>query len=293
DRGLVSILSGWPAFPKTSVMKMPSKVTALPSLAKSLAPQGYASTFLYGGDIDFTNTRGYLLATGTQTIVSEDDFTSAQRGSSKWGVCDSIAFDRLYSIVSQKHAPDSAAFTAFLTLSSHEPWTVPMPTKFSDEVLNSFYYLDLCLGRFLDRLRQSPQWQNTLVIILPDHGIKYQDIDETNPLRAHIPMMWTGGAIRGPRRVSTFCAQSDLAATLLGQLGIAHADYPFSRDIFSPRYTYPFAMHTHSDGFSMVDASGFHAYDLNSNSVVKGKDGSSVRIGKAILQTTAEDLRRR
>ena len=298
DRGLVSILSGWPAFPKTSVMKMPSKVRTLPSLARSLGRHGYASTFIYGGDIDFTNTRGYLLDTGTQTIISEDDFTAAQRGSSKWGVCDSIAFDRLFQVVSSNHHHPSPtthhpSFTTLLTLSSHEPWTVPMPTKFEDEVLNSFYYLDLCLGRFIERLRQSPQWDNTLVIILPDHGIKYQDIDETTPLRSHIPMLWTGGAIRGPRRIDTFCTQSDLAATLLSQLGISHDDYPFSRDIFSPLYVRPFAMHTHSDGFAVIDSTDFHAYDLNSQRVVKGKDDSSVRIGKAILQLTASDLRSR
>ena len=316
DRGLVSILSGWPAFPKTSVMKMPSKVRALPSLARSLGQHGYASTFLYGGDIDFTNTRGYLLATGTQAIVSEDDFTALQRGSSKWGVCDSIAFDRLFDIVTQKSTATSSQrsessqfsakqsgkaersvlnsqFTTFLTLSSHEPWTVPMPTKFDDKILNAFYYMDHCLGRFIERLKQTPQWQNTLVVILPDHGIKYQDIDELHPLRAHIPMLWTGGAIAGPRRVEALCSQSDLAATLLGQLAIDHADYPFSRDVLSPRYVRPFAMHTHADGFSIVDSLGFHAYDLNSQRTVKGHDGEAINIGKAILQTTAADLRSR
>jgi len=52
-------------------------------------------------------------------------------------------------------------------------------------------------------------------------------------------------------------------------------------------------MHTHSDGFAVIDSTGFHAYDLNSQRVVKGKDDSSVRIGKAILQLSASDLRSR
>ena len=308
DRGLVSILSGWPALPKTSIMKMPSKARTLPSLAHSLGQQGYASTFLYGGDIDFTNTRGYLLSTGTQTIVSEDDFTTEERGSSKWGVCDSITFDRLFDIVTTSRSPHSSGsaavpqqpsltgqqtFTTLLTLSSHEPWTVPMPTRFDDKILNAFYYLDQCLGRFLNRLRQTPQWENTLVIILPDHGILYEDLDEQHPQRAHIPMFWTGGAIREPRQIDALCCQSDLAATLLGQLNIPHDDYPFSRDILSPHYVKPIAFHTHTEGFSVVDSLGFHAYDLTSQTVVKGKDGSAVNIGKAILQKTAADLRSR
>ena len=293
DRGMVSILSGWPAFPDNSVMKMASKVKSLPSLAASLKRVGYTSSFLYGGDVDFTNTRGYLYSTGTETIISEDDFTEEERGSSKWGVCDSITFDRLYDML-QQYGPSKPWFVSFLTLSSHEPWTVPMPTKFDDEILNAFYYLDHCIGRFIERLRQTPIWNNTLVILLPDHGIKYKDIDETKPLRAHIPMIWTGGAVSRQRTIGLLCNQSDLAATLLGQMGIGHVDYPFSRDILSPEYGYrQFVMHTHTDGFSVIDSTGFHAYDLHSERVLVGNDGLAVKKGKAVLQHTSADLRQR
>ncbi|MBQ4023086.1 MAG: sulfatase-like hydrolase/transferase [Prevotella sp.] len=293
DRGMVSILSGWPAFPDNSVMKMASKVKSLPSLAASLKKVGYSSTFLYGGDVNFTNTRGYLYSTGTETIISEDDFTKEERGSSKWGVCDSITFDRLYDTL-QQYGSAKPWFVSFLTLSSHEPWTVPMPTKFDDEILNAFYYLDHCIGRFIERLRQTPIWNNTLVILLPDHGIKYKDIDETKPLRAHIPMIWTGGAVSRQRTIGLLCNQSDLAATLLGQMGLSHADFPFSRDILSPEYgSRQFVMHTHTDGFSVIDSTGFHAYDLHSERVLVGNDGLAVKKGKAVLQHTSADLRQR
>ena len=46
DRGTVSILSGYPAFPSLSVMKMPQKSSALPSLARSLKRVGYSTSFL-------------------------------------------------------------------------------------------------------------------------------------------------------------------------------------------------------------------------------------------------------
>lgn len=299
DRGMVSILSGWPAFPNVSVMKMPAKTATMPGLAMTLKREGYTSTFLYGGDANFTNTRGYLLTTGFDQIISEDDFTASQRGTSKWGVCDSIVFDRLYSLVTKKTDSEKKAFNVMLTLSSHEPWTVPMPTRFSDEVLNAFFYMDLQLGRFIERFRQTPQWQNTLVIILPDHGIKYENYDETHPLRAHIPMIWTGGAIRrasqdaAPHVVDRFCCQSDLAATLLGQMGIAHNDYPYSRDILCSEYRHPLAFHNWPEGFSVVDSSGFHVFDLNTRKVIVGSDDSAIQTGKAILQTTSRDLKER
>lgn len=290
DRGMLSIMSGYPALPKTSIMKMPSKVRALPSIARTLQREGYKTAFLYGGDANFTNTRGYLLSTGVETIVSEDDFTSIQRGSSKWGVCDSIAFDRLYEMAVPYPSP---WFLTFLTLSSHEPWTVPMPTKFQDEKLNAFYYLDLCLGRFIERFRKTEAWNHTLVVIIPDHGIKYKDQDETKEIRSHIPMIWTGGVVDGPQRIDRLCNQSDLAATLLGQLRLKHDDFTFSRDILSPDYTRRFAMHTFPEGFSVVDSTGFNVYDLNSQKQTVGHSQDAIQLGKAVLQITADDLRNR
>lgn len=290
DRGMLSIMSGYPALPKTSIMKMPSKVRTLPSIARTLQREGYKTAFLYGGDANFTNTRGYLLSTGVETIVSEDDFTSEQRGSSKWGVCDSIAFDRLYEMAVPYPSP---WFLTFLTLSSHEPWTVPMPTKFQDEKLNAFYYMDLCLGRFIERFRKTEAWNHTLVVIIPDHGIKYKDQDETKEIRSHIPMIWTGGVVDGPLRIDRLCNQSDLAATLLGQLRLKHDDFTFSRDILSPDYTHPFAMHTFPEGFSVVDSTGFNVYDLNSQKQTVGRSQNAIQLGKAVLQITADDLRNR
>ena len=290
DRGMLSIMSGYPALPKTSIMKMPSKVRTLPSIARTLQREGYKTAFLYGGDANFTNTRGYLLSTGVETIVSEDDFTSEQRGSSKWGVCDSIAFDRLYEMAVPYPSP---WFLTFLTLSSHEPWTVPMPTKFQDEKLNAFYYLDLCLGRFIERFRKTEAWNHTLVVIIPDHGIKYKDQDETKEIRSHIPMIWTGGVVDGPLRIDRLCNQSDLAATLLGQLRLKHDDFTFSRDILSPDYTRRFAMHTFPEGFSVVDSTGFNVYDLNSQKQTVGHSQDAIQLGKAVLQITADDLRNR
>ena len=160
--------------------------------------------------------------------------------------------------------------------------------KFDDEILNAFYYLDQCIGDFIAKLRQSKAWNNTLVILLPDHGINYKEYDELHPLRNHIPMIWVGGAVKAPRRVDAICNQTDLPATLLGQLGIPHNDYTFSRDVLSRSYTHPLAIHTYNNGFSIVDSTGFTVYDLNSHQTLKGN--GDINIGKAILQAASNDL---
>ena len=170
-----------------------------------------------------------------------------------------------------------------------------MPThRLDDEVLNAFNYLDGCIGDFIDKIKQTPQWDNLLVILLPDHGFSYLGVGEEDEAHDHVPMLWLGGAIKEPRRIEQLCNQSDLAATLLGQMGISHDEYRFSRDVMSKGYRYPFAVHTYNNGITMKDSTGFAVIDLNANKIVTDQSSDSkrlIRLGQAILQTAAEDVK--
>ena len=180
-------------------------------------------------------------------------------------------------------------------MSSHAPWDVPIK-KFDDEILNAFYYLDQCLGIFISKFRQSKLWENTLIVLLPDHGIPYGDIGESNPLLNHIPMIWIGGAVKEPRRIEQVCNQTDLPATLLAQMGLSHDEFTFSRDVLSKTYKFPIAINTYTEGFSVIDSASFMNYDLISNKVaaeIGKKNPQLERIGKAILQAASKDLDKR
>ena len=293
DRGTVCTWSGYPSFPTMSVMKMPSKSRSLPNIARTLQQErGYSTHYLYGGDINFTNMRSYLVAGGFSDLTWKDDYTKEEQTSAKWGVRDDITFQTLTELTQTMRQPFLIGYS---TLSSHVPWDVPIH-HFDDEVLNAFYYLDQCVGNFIQQLRQSDLWNNTLVIMLPDHGIVYAGLDESNPLLNHIPMLWVGGAVKQPRRIEQVCNQTDLPATLLGQLGIAHDDYTFSRDVLSVTYKNPFAIHTYDDGYTIIDSASFVNYDFISNRVVSnyGKDRDKLILrAKAILQAASKDLNKR
>lgn len=292
DRGTVCSLSGYPSFPATSVMKMPSKTRHLPSIARSLQAEGYATYYLYGGDINFTNMRSYLISTGWETLTSMDDYSPQERLTAKWGVRDDITFQTLLDMITDDDNTSSHRLIGFSTLSSHEPWDVPI-SKIADEKLNAFYYLDQCIGSLVERLRATPLWDDMLLVMLPDHAINYKDIVEGNPMRNRIPMVWTGGAVKEPRRVDVICNQTDLAATLLCQMGIDHDDFLFSRNVTSPLYTRPIAIHMFNSGFELVDTTGYIVYDINTSRFIKRESPDALRleqIGKAILQTTSRDF---
>ena len=101
DRGTVCALSGYLSFPTMSVMKMSNKVSHLPSIARSLQQEGYHTAYLYGGDINFTKMKGYLISTGFEKLHWKQDYTEKEQSTSKWGVRDDITFETLEKMVKE------------------------------------------------------------------------------------------------------------------------------------------------------------------------------------------------
>ena len=290
DRGTVAVLSGFPAQTKMSVMKLPVKSQRLPSIARSLRREGYATSFYYGGDLNFTNTASYLYGTGFDRLTWQKDL-HFDAPTSKWGYADDVVIDAFTDHVLAEAASQRPFFAAMLTLSSHEPFDVPF-AKFDDPMLNAMAFTDACLGRFVERVRQTPVWDDLLVILIADHAYPYPyGIANSDALRHRIPMLWLGGAVRRPAVVETYGSQSDLAATLLAQLGIAHGDFLFSRDLFDPARP-KFGYWCFNNGFGVADAGGTTIFDCTSARVISpDSTAAQLRDGKAMLQTTYKAIR--
>lgn len=292
DRGTVCTFSGYLGLPTASVMKIPVKSRTLPAIAEGLSKAGYKTDFLYGGDINFTNMKSYLLSTGYQRLTANTDFSLAEQTSNAWGVNDDITFEYLYNQL-RNRKEEGPWHTAFLTLSSHEPFEVPYH-RLEDKIPNAFAYTDECLGKFVDRLKQTPAWKDLLVICLPDHGFYYpREGSNAMPRFYHIPLLWLGGAVKQPMQVDKIMNQTDLAATLLGQLGLEHTAFTFSRNVLGSDYKYPFAFYSFNNGFSFRDSTGVTVFDNNSGSILFDEpeaDESRLDKGKAILQTVYDDL---
>ena len=294
DRGLICSLSGYPSFPKTSVMKSTLKSQKLPSLASELAKAGYTSTFVYGGDINFTNMRGYLYSTGYERIIADKDFSVQERSTHQWGAGDDIVLNKLHDVIAEQE--NEPWHITCLTLSSHEPWTVPYNRIENDKIANSFAFTDEEFGKFIEQFKQSDKWDNTLIICISDHSVVGypKGITQADRERNHIPLLLLGGAIKEAKRIETLCNQQDLVATILPQLGLPEDAFPFSRNILSPQYKDPFAYHCFNNGISFIDTTGFTVYNLDNGRIMHEEpaEGSTERLNKAkaLLQTTYSDF---
>ena len=292
DRGTVCTLSGYLGLPTASVMKIPVKSRMLPALSEEMLKAGYATDFLYGGDINFTNMKSYLLSKGYQKLTADTDFSLAERTSNVWGVNDDITADWLLKQLKERTG-EGRWFTTYLTLSSHEPFDVPY-NRLEDKIPNAFAYTDECLGKLIDGLKQSEIWKDLLIICIPDHGNCYpQGSVDRGGEYSKIPMLWLGGAVKEPMKIDKLMNQSDLAATLLAQLGLDHSLFSFSRNILGSDYVYPFAFHTSGGTFAFRDSTGVTGYDTKANSVSYEEPSPSMERlekGKAILQSVYDDL---
>lgn len=293
DRGLASIISAYPGQPSTSIMKYPEKTDKLPSIPRSLKNAGYSlDYYYYGGDADFTNMRSYLISSGIEKIVCDKDFPLSER-TSKWGAHDHVLFQRL--LKDMKEEEQKEPFLKFVqTSSSHEPFEVPFH-RLDDKGLNAFAYADSCVGDFIKRYKELPQWKNTVFVLVPDHqGVYPYPIE--NPLDGQtIPLILLGGAIKEPRVIDTYASQIDIAATLLSQLGLPHDEFTFSKDIMNPASPH-FGYFTRPNFFGMVTPENQLVYNLEANTVQldEGTEkGANLEKGKAFLQKLYDDLAKR
>lgn len=291
DRGLVSILSGYPAQPTVAIMKYPQKTESLPTIPRSLMQLGYNdAAFYYGGDADFANMRSYFVgACGIKDIVADKEFSLSDR-MTKWGVPDKILIDRFYNDLTAKEQKEPF-FKTVLTLSSHEPFDVPTE-KFEEPFLNAINYTDECIGHFVEQLKSSKYWENTLIIFLADHAMQSypQGVNNNDPKRFSIPMVWIGGAVTEPQVVTAYGSQNDLAATLLSQLKVKHTDYKFSKDMLNPDGN-NFAFYSYMNGFSMMSTKGTITYDNDQQSIIRHEGNPDMeKQAKAFFQMMYLDL---
>ena len=301
DRGLVAILMGYPAPATVSLMKFPRKTATMPSLAAHLKRAGYGLNYYYGGDADFTNMRSFLINQGFEHITEDADFPVTER-LSKWGVPDHLLFAKAKADLSAQASAGHRdintrrpAFTVIQTSSSHEPFDVPYH-RLSDPILNAFAYADASLGGFIGYLKASGRWNQSLVIIVPDHlGAWPRNADSFKTWRFHVPLIWVGGAIKHPMVVPVYGSQQDIAATVLGQLGINHHDMTFSKDLFSDAFHHS-AFFMMNDGFGLIDDDNAVIYDnkLQRVRVDTGRlRGKNIKNGKATAQVLFDDIARR
>ncbi len=298
DKGLVSLFSGFPSQPLSSIMNYPSKTQNLPFLMDPFSKNGYSTSMYYGGNLDFANFRSYFTRESLKNIIDINNFPRALQ-KQKWGIPDNYVYDRILNDLDNISEP---FFVSVFTLSSHEPFDVPFEPVFGtsgrDELSrNAYYFADHCLGEFIRQAKQKPWYENTIVIIVADHGSRSPgNTPGHSRIKFAIPMLWFGGALlKEPGENAKYSSQTDLPATLLSQFGFDNSGYKYSNNIFNTLNT-GFAYYTFNNGYGFFNDSTELIYDNSSGRFIENSGNDSEKwnnYAKALLQLTTNDFLKR
>lgn len=295
DKGLVAVFGGFPSQPTTSIIKFPNKTQTLPSIPKSLINEGYHTRYYYGGDIEFANYQSYLLNAGFEKLISIKDFEASER-ICNWGVPDEFLFEKMVKELVDIPKP---YFVACITLNSHPPYDIPDEPAFPGEdekskYLSSVFYTDFYIGKFIESLQAKNLLENTLVILISDHGSRWPSkASNSSPISFHIPMIWYGDVLSAKDTVITeIVNQTDLAASMLSQLKIPISEFEYSNNVFSTGYAGK-TVYSFNNGYGFISDTASFIYNRapNEAQILSGNlNEESIDQGKAFYQVLYEDI---
>lgn len=290
EKGLVSVLSGYPAQPASSIIVFPDKVAHLNSLGKVFKDLSYFNSFYYGGDAEFASMKSYLIQQGITNIVDKKAYSSKELNS-KWGAHDANVYDKVLA----EHANIKGRFfTTILSLSSHEPYDVPLESndlKRDEQYAfkNSIRYADKSLGAFLEACSKAPWYNETLIVLVADHGheIGLAKVPFFGKQKYHIPLILGGGALKNAlkgKQITTVVSQTIIPSIIVQSLNKVNKDFNWQTGIHNVR---PFAQYHYNSGFGRIESDKEAVYDnLCQSFVYSGdvKDSAQLKRSGLIFQ---------
>ena len=292
DKGVVSVLSAFPAQASRSIMKENSKQARLPALSQTFKKYGYTTPFFYGGESRFANMKSYLLSHDIKKIIEKSSFDKKYLNSS-WGAFDGPVYQRMGQELAGERQP---FFATMLTLTNHEPFGLPVPPHFKggtteDKFRSTAFYADSCLGAFVNYAKTQSWYQNTLFIVVADHGhfLPRTDLEIFDPRRYRIPLLFFGPAVKKEFKGHTIHhvgGQTDIARTLLTQLGMDASPFVWSKDLLNP-FSKQFAFFNWDHGFSFITPKDTVAFDAVGNQVLGyrvSSESPELIAGKSFMQ---------
>jgi len=234
-RGLEAIVSGFTPTPARSVVKLPKSQRDFFTLAELLQREGYATSFIYGGEAQFDNMRRFFMNNGFERVIDESDYENPVFTGS-WGVSDEDLFARAHEEFSA--AGERPFFSLVFTSSNHSPFQFPdgrieLDDEHKNSVNNAVKYADYALGAFINAARQSDYWDDTVFLIVADHNSRVYGSELVPIERFHIPGLILGGSV-APDTFEPVASQIDLAPTLLSLIGITSEHPMIGHDLTQP-----------------------------------------------------------
>lgn len=257
-RALEATTSSLPPLPGISIVRRPQSenLFTLPAL---LGGRGYQTLFVYGGRALFDGMGRYLLHNGVERVVEQKDFPP-QAFRTAWGVSDEAIFDRALTEMDAMSAAGRPFYTLILSVSNHRPFTFPAGPIRPEPALsrreNAVRYADWALGRFLRQAKGHAFFDDTLFVLMGDHGARVYGAAEIPLASYEVPILfYAPGVMPAGLRVDTLASSLDVPPTILGILGLDYDSKFFGHDVFRVDPADGRALMTHNSEIALLRGS--------------------------------------
>ena len=276
DKGIISIMSGFPSQAIRTIVADTLKQKKLPALAEVFKNTGYQTTYFYGGKSTYMDFNTYMKDHGVNRIIDELSFDKNEV-KTQWGVYDNTLLNKQLQYTQQEKQP---FFSYIQTSTNHEPFVLPVKAHFpadedgdaSNKFRSTAYFTDSCLNAYFEQAKKQDWYKNTLFILVADHGHRLpRNIAEAyDPVKYHIPLLFFGDVIKPEYRgtkINKLGGQTDIAATLLAQLDLPHQQFKWSKDLLNPQSA-SFAFFDWDNGFGFLMPQQAVSYDNSGRRIV-------------------------
>ncbi len=254
-RALEATTASLPPLPGISIVKR-ERSQDLFTLPGVLRSRGYSTAFVYGGRAMFDGMGSYMRANGMENVVEQKDFPDTSF-TTAWGVSDEAIFDRALVEMDSLHSTGKPFYTLVLTVSNHRPYLYPTGRIAADPEARrreqAVEYADYALGRFIRQARSHAFFDNTLFVLMGDHGARVYGAAEIPLPSYQVPIiLYAPSILPAGQRVNTLASSMDIPATILGLLEMDYESKMFGRDLLSIPSTDGRALMTHNNSIALM-----------------------------------------
>ncbi len=227
-RALEAVFTSFAPIPGISTARRAGSeyMHSLPALLKS---QGYRTQFLYGGPTSFDNMGHFWESIGFDSVLGQNDIKD-RSFKTIWGVADEYLFKEGLDRIDAMAAQPGPFLFSMLTVTNHRPFLYPdgrIAQKPSpNERDNSAAYADWALGQFIDAARNKPWFDDTLFVMIGDHGPKVWGAAQIPVQAFRVPLLFLAPKHLAAARNPVLGSSLDVTPTIMGILGLSY-DSPF------------------------------------------------------------------
>lgn len=255
-RGLEALSASIPPIPTESIVRRPGNDGVI-TLGEVLRSHGYSTMFMYGGYGYFDNMNAFYTANGYE-VIDRTALTTEPRFENIWGVADEDLFDLALGQADTLAARGKPFLIQIMNTSNHKPFTFRAgleqvgvkPEGGGRE--SGVRYADYAQGYFIREARKHTWFDDTVFIIVADHGARVygrQDI----PLKSYeIPLLFYSPKHLQPARNDLLMTQIDVAPTLMGLLGLPYTAPWFGQDALNTPAKGRVALFSHNDKVALL-----------------------------------------